>query len=401
MAEPNSAEGAQPGFVAARDAATIMLVRDAGAGGGAVLEVCMLQRHLNSDFVGGAYVFPGGKVDDEDRTAAAEEACARRSDAEASAMLGVGSGGLAFWVAALRECFEEAGVLLAYEGDDDDVLVSSAPDSVARLSALRASLNAGEVRFLDACRQAGLRLATDRVHYFSHWITPEPAPKRYDTRFFVAALPAGQVPVHDDHETVDTVWVRPDDALARAAAGEFDLIFPTMKNLEAIARFETSADLLAAAAAVERVPTVLPRVVVDDRGFRILLPGDPGYEEAVAPRRRAGPCRRRRWGRSCAGSGPTAAPSGPGRQRPGRDGRPAVFGRPLRAGPADRPVAARGPRHGSESRPHDGTGDQQLPGGHDRPRGGGPRTRRRRPPRHPGRGGGGAHPDRGGHPHPS
>jgi hypothetical protein len=156
---------------------------------------------------------------------------------------------------------------------------------------MRSALNAGEVRFLDACRQAGLRLATDRVHYFSHWITPEPAPKRYDTRFFVAALPAGQVPVHDDFETVDTVWVRPDDALARAAAGEFDLIFPTMKNLEAISRFTTSGELLAAAAAVERVPTVLPRVVADERGFRILLPGDPGYDEAVgggAPRPDAG-----------------------------------------------------------------------------------------------------------------
>jgi 8-oxo-dGTP pyrophosphatase MutT (NUDIX family) len=271
--------------VAARDAATIMLVRDAHSDQGPALEVCMLQRHLNSDFVGGAYVFPGGKVDDEDRTPAAEEACASRSDAEASAMLGVGSGGLAFWVAALRECFEEAGVLLAYQGDGSlgaDTMVD-AHDRRTRhgLAALRVALNAGEVRFLDACRGEGLRLATDRVHYFSHWITPEPAPKRYDTRFFVAALPPGQIPIHDDHETVDTVWVRPDDALARARAGEFDLIFPTMKNLEAISRFATSGDLLAAAAAVERVPTVLPRVVVDDRGFRILLPGDPGYDQAV------------------------------------------------------------------------------------------------------------------------
>ena len=89
------------------------------------------------------------------------------------------------------------------------------------------------------------------------------------------------MPIHDDYETVDTVWVRPDDALARAKAGEFDLIFPTMKNLEAISRFATSGELLAAAAAVERVPTVLPRVVADERGFRILLPGDPGYDEAV------------------------------------------------------------------------------------------------------------------------
>jgi 8-oxo-dGTP pyrophosphatase MutT (NUDIX family) len=273
------------GLVAARDAATIMLVRDAKSEDGPALEVCMLQRHLDSDFVGGAYVFPGGKVDDEDRTPAAEEACALRSDAEASALLGVESGGLAFWVAALRECFEEAGVLLAYTGDDapgdDTLLTAHDPGTRRRLAALRVALNASEVRFLDACRGEGLRLATDRVHYFSHWITPEAAPKRYDTRFFVAALPPGQVPIHDDHETVDTVWVRPDDALARAKAGEFDLIFPTMKNLEAISRFATSGELLAAAAAVERVPTVLPRVVVDERGFRIVLPGDPGYEEAV------------------------------------------------------------------------------------------------------------------------
>ena len=273
------------GPIAARDAATIMLVRDAQSEAGPALEVCMLQRHLNSDFVGGAYVFPGGKVDDDDRTPAAEEACALRSDAEASDMLGVDSGGLAFWVAALRECFEEAGVLLAYRADgstgDHTVLEAPDLDTRGRLAALRVALNAGDVRFLEACRDEGLRLATDRVHYFSHWITPEPAPKRYDTRFFVAALPPGQEPIHDDHETVDTVWVRPDEALARARAGEFDLIFPTMKNLEAISRFATSGDLLAAAAAVERVPTVLPRVVADERGFRILLPGDPGYDEAV------------------------------------------------------------------------------------------------------------------------
>ena len=270
--------------VPARDAATIMLVRDAPTADGPALEVCMLRRHLDSDFVGGAYVFPGGKVDDEDRTAAAEAACALRTDVEASALLDVPSGGLAFWVAALRECFEEAGVLLAYRDGatgEDAAMVATDPASRAQLATMRSALNAGSVRFLDACQQQGLLLATDRVHYFSHWITPEPAPKRYDTRFFVAALPVGQVPVHDDRETVDTVWVRPHDALARAAAGEFDLIFPTMKNLEAVSRFDSSARLLAAAAAVERVPTVLPRVVADERGFRILLPGDPGYDDAV------------------------------------------------------------------------------------------------------------------------
>jgi 8-oxo-dGTP pyrophosphatase MutT (NUDIX family) len=270
--------------VLARPAATIMLVRDAGSAGDAALEVCMLRRHLNSDFVGGAYVFPGGKVDDEDRSAAASAACAGRDDAEASALLDVPAGGLAYWVAALRECFEEAGVLLAYQAESGPSPVPvdlASPEARRRLAALRIALNAGELPFLDLLRGEELRLAADRVHYFSHWITPEGAPKRYDTRFFVAALPPGQVPVHDEHETVDTVWVRPAEALARAESGEFDIIFPTMKNLQAIARFATSAELLAAAAAIERVPTVLPRVVSDHRGLRILLPGDPGYDEAV------------------------------------------------------------------------------------------------------------------------
>lgn len=272
------------GHVVARDAATIMLVRDGTASAGPALEVCMLRRHLNSDFVGGAYVFPGGKVDDEDRTVDAERQCAGRSDADASGMLGVETGGLAFWVAALRECFEEAGVLLAYshgEGPAGRLIDVSDPAVRHRLARRRLDVNAGAVGFLDACRAEGVLLAVDRVHYFSHWISPEPAPKRFDTRFFVAALPPGQIPVHDDHETTATVWVRPAEALERARAGEFDLIFPTIKNLEAIARFTTSAELLAAAVAIERVPVVLPRLVADEHGFRILLPGDPGYDDAV------------------------------------------------------------------------------------------------------------------------
>jgi 8-oxo-dGTP pyrophosphatase MutT (NUDIX family) len=255
-----------------------MLVRDAPGEHGPELEVCMVQRHRASDFVGGAYVFPGGKVDPEDKGPEAEAVCVGRDDAEASALLGVASGGLAYFVAALRECFEEAGVLLAAAGGTD----LTDPDARRALAARRVDLNAGKVRFLDLCREEGVELAVHEILYFSHWVTPELAPKRYDTRFFVAALPPGQVPVHDDHETVDTVWVTPRQALARHRDGELDLIFPTLKNLEAIARFSTSGELLAAAAAVERVPTVLPRVVADDRGFRILLPGDPGYADIFA-----------------------------------------------------------------------------------------------------------------------
>lgn len=263
--------------VAVRDAATVMLVWDGDDGR---MQVFMLRRNLNSDFVGGAYVFPGGAVDEADRHADLESVCEGRTDEHASAMLGVDTGGLAFWVAAVRECFEEAGVLLAY--DRDGTVVSFAdPEVAARFDGHRRAVDGGERRLVDVCAAEGVQLAVDRIHYFSHWITPVGPPRRYDTRFFVAAAPPEQVPLHDDRETIANLWVHPQDALDRHAAGELDLIFPTIKNLEAIVRFDHAADLLAAAAAVEAVPTILPRIVADEHGVRILLPGDPGYDEAA------------------------------------------------------------------------------------------------------------------------
>jgi len=264
-----------------RDAATVMLVRDRDHGdGGSQLEVFMLRRNLQSDFVGGAYVFPGGAVDEADRHADLESVCRGRSDDQASAHLGVDRGGLAFWVAAVRECFEEAGVLLAV--DPDDEVVSFADAEVAsRFEAHRGAVDAGDLRLVDLCRLENLHLAVAGIHYFSHWITPVGPPRRYDTRFFVTAAPPEQVPLHDDRETIANLWVRPADALERHRAGELDLILPTIKNLDAIARFARSADLLDAAAAIQEVPTILPRVINDGQGVRILLPGDPGYDEAM------------------------------------------------------------------------------------------------------------------------
>jgi 8-oxo-dGTP pyrophosphatase MutT (NUDIX family) len=277
-AMPFSPPGSAP--VAVRDAATVMLVRDRADG----MEVFMLRRNLNSDFVGGAYVFPGGAVDEADRHADLEAVCEGRTDDQASVMLGVERGGLAYWVAAVRECFEEAGVLLAVNSDNE--IISFADPAVeVRFAEHRAAVNDGSLRLVDLCAKEGLRLDADRIHYFSHWITPEGAPRRYDTRFFVTAAPPEQVGLHDDRETIANLWVRPANALARWEAGELDLIFPTIKNLEAISRFDRSADLLAAAAAIEEVPTVLPRIARDGTGdgVRILLPGDDGYEDAIAP----------------------------------------------------------------------------------------------------------------------
>jgi len=265
--------------VAIRDAATVMLVRDDAEG---ALEVFMLRRNLQSDFVGGAYVFPGGGVDDHDRVADLEAVCEGRSDADASAQLGVAAGGLAFWVAAIRESFEEAGVLLALEGDE--LIRFDDPDVAERFAEHRAAVDRGERRLIDVCRAEGLRLAVDTMSYFSHWITPEGPTRRYDTRFFVARAPVGQVPLHDDREVIANLWIRPSDALARYEAGDFEMIFPTVRSLIAIERFATSDELLTAAAAIGQVPTILPRIVEDEGGggVRIVLPGDPGYDDLVS-----------------------------------------------------------------------------------------------------------------------
>src|SRR5665213_500233 len=271
-----------------RDAATVMLIRDAvDEEGRPAVEVCMLRRNLASEFVAGAYVFPGGSVDPEDRGDAADELCRGLSDADASELLGVDSGGLAFWVAALRECFEEAGVLLALPRDavdGIDLLDTSDPEVRDRFEAHRLAINEGRTGLLDVCRTEGLVLAADTVHYVSHWITPELAPKRFDTRFFVTAAPSGQVAHHDEGETIATIWVRPADALTRFEDGEIELLPPTIDNLQKLAAHSSTAAVMAWARDVTDVMTVLPVVLIEDGRLLVLRPGDDGYEQALEAR---------------------------------------------------------------------------------------------------------------------
>jgi 8-oxo-dGTP pyrophosphatase MutT (NUDIX family) len=243
------------------------------------IEVLMLRRNLGSVFAGGAYVFPGGSLDDADRDPAIWTHCRGRSDEEASQHLGIDSGGLAFYVAGVRECFEEAGILLAVTAAGRFVSLDEG-EAERRFVEYRRGLNAGTERLLPICESEGLVLALDRVEYFSHWITPIGAPRRFDTRFFAAVAPPAQSAVHDEGETIDSIWIEPAAALARHRAGELDLIFPTIKNLEAIARFDRAEALLEAAARASAIPAMLPRVSVEGEGMRILLPGDPGYAEA-------------------------------------------------------------------------------------------------------------------------
>lgn len=257
-----------------------MIVRDAAPQG---VEVLLLQRNARSDFVAGAHVFPGGAVDAADAADAAAGRCVGRTDAECSAALGVEEGGLAFWVGALRECFEEAGLLLARHPGDEHLLSLLRPGVADRFAAHRAAVHAGR-SFAEVLVEEDLVLDVGRLHYVSHWVTPEGASRRYDTRFFVAEAPPEQAPRHDAGETVATTWIGPALALDRHRAGALELVLPTVRNLEALCRFATVEELLASARAVEHVPTIRPRLVDDGTGIRILVPGDPGYgDPASAP----------------------------------------------------------------------------------------------------------------------
>lgn len=268
-----------PESVPLRDAATVMLVRDGEAG----LEVFMLRRNLNSDFVGGAYVFPGGGVDPADGDAEVAAVCVGRDDSAASALLDVDRGGLAFWVAAIRESFEEAGLLLAV--DDHDELVRFDDVSVAeRFVEHRRAVDSGERPLVDVARDEGLRLAVDRMHYFSRWVTPVGAPRRYDTRFFVAHPPEWQEPLHDDREVIANLWIRPQDALERHRRKEFEMIFPTVRSLEALCRFDTADAVVRHAESITHVEPVLPKMVDGPHGLRIVLPGDEVYDAFTSER---------------------------------------------------------------------------------------------------------------------
>jgi 8-oxo-dGTP pyrophosphatase MutT (NUDIX family) len=267
-----------------RDAATVMLVRDAPGGptGSAPdgVEVFMLRRNLRSAFVAGAYVFPGGAVDPDDRAPEMLAIVDGLDAATADARLGVTSGALGFWVAAIRESFEEAGVLLARDA------ASGAPvplDLAEELAPARGAVAAGDRSFAELVAPRGLLLDAGPLRVFAHWITPEPAPRRYDTWFFVAPAPAGHAYEHDFDETVASEWVRPSDALARARAGDLELIYPTFRSLQALARFSTVEELLDAVDAAWDGPAPALRVMNPGQGWQVRLPGDePGEDPGSA-----------------------------------------------------------------------------------------------------------------------
>ena len=249
-------------------ASTLALLRPRAA-----LEVLLIQRHPGSRVAGGDFVFPGGKVEPGDTPDDALAWCRGLTLVEAARRLGLGDAraALGYWIGAIREAFEEVGVLLAYDAQGR-LVEPRGP----RFGDYRRACQADHRAFWDMLRTEQLRLATDHLVYFAHWITPEENPVRFDARFFVAELPPGQEAVADEQEVVGVRWFTPDAALAARRRGEISLRLPTVKNLELLASAPTIPELLRHLGTRD-VPPIRPRVITEGDRQRVLMPDDPGY----------------------------------------------------------------------------------------------------------------------------
>ena len=277
MTDVKAEEPFDPATVPVKPAATVLLIRDADDGG---IEVFMLRRTFSAAFASGMFVFPGGKVDDVDGMEDIAEICDGLTDEHASSLLGLPNGGLAYWVACIRECFEEAGVLLARHETTGDVVRFDAPEVIERFNTERHNIHDGSIALLDLCAQEGLRLTTDDIHYVSHWITPMGEKRRFDTRFFIARAPAAQEPLHDDGETIESFWIKPEEAIRRSHEKDLMLMPPTKANIEFLLPHKTTDEVMAAASKVGTPQTILPKIKIDSDGrvTGIAMPVDSDYD---------------------------------------------------------------------------------------------------------------------------
>lgn len=258
------------------DAATVLLLRD-GADG---LEVAMLERHLRSDFAGGAWVFPGGRVDAVDGDLPGD----RWSGADLAAAAAMGARderhALAFLVATVRETFEEAGVLLAHRADGAPVRPEDLRTEAFRGARDRLNDRADAFDWHAWLTEHDLVLDLGALALWSWWVTPDGLHKRFDTRFFVARAPAEQVVAHDRLEVTDSVWTTPARALAAEERGEVTIIYPTRKTLQQLAAYVTAEDAWQAAATGRTdARRLLPRIVEGPDGEPMISHPDGGPPE--------------------------------------------------------------------------------------------------------------------------
>ncbi len=260
-----------PESVPIRPAATVMLIDDRPD-----LQVFMLERHANTVFAGGMWVFPGGAVDEQDDASYFDGVSTHRTDAEASNLMGLDHGGLAYYMAAIRETFEEAGILLALHQEDESEL--HIPDEAAtKFESYRDQLNASEIDLKSILETERLLADVGQMHYIARWITPLGSPRRFDARFFIARIPSRQIPLHDDGELVNSVWASPQEIVAKAEQEEMILMSPTLRMVKSLAQFE-SADQVIASVASNPIDEIAK--VHRDTGI-IVMPGEPGYDDGL------------------------------------------------------------------------------------------------------------------------
>ena len=254
-------------------AATVLLVRDCGD----ELEVLMVKRSKRPPF-GNLYVFPGGKIDESDKDLNITNFCNGLNDEQASIKLGVNEGGLSYWVACVRECFEEVGILLAKKNNGQELDLNGADKH--KFDNYRRMLLENKISLFEICKKENLSLNLNNIEPFSHWITPEIEIKRFDTRFFIAYIPAKQTEKHDGNELTDSVWISPKKALGRSLNGEMPMIMPTISNLQQCLEFDSGQKLLEHQSKLmnDDIPSILPKFFKNEGKWVGLLPGDEDYD---------------------------------------------------------------------------------------------------------------------------
>jgi len=254
--------------IPARPAATIVVIREQNE----MLEILMLRRSSDAVAATGAYVFPGGGVDDADAEVVARCLVSGLDSIAAARRLDLEEGALEYYCAALRELFEEAGILVA-----EDARGQSLSFSAAQLTAWREELDARRVGWADLLEREGLRLALGGVHYLAHWVTPVTRARRFDTRFFVVVAPVGQIARADGAEVTAHVWTTASEALGRFESAQWAMLVPTVHTLRALAPLRTSEEV-ARHAATLRVTRTQPREIERDGRVVVVIPGEEGYE---------------------------------------------------------------------------------------------------------------------------